>query len=49
MDALRIPPEDRDYCVDYHRDFLICKRNYFPFAFHCLPEKHNLIHCLKNE
>ena len=49
MDALKIPPEERDYCTHFLRDYYDCIYNKRPLNFLCNREKHAYKHCRQEE
>lgn len=40
MNAAKVPPELRDYCVDYYLKILECKRVHYPFMYKCAAQVH---------
>ncbi|XP_022905070.1 NADH dehydrogenase [ubiquinone] 1 beta subcomplex subunit 7 [Onthophagus taurus] len=45
MLSAKIPPQNRDYCVDYLLKFQTCRKDNFPWVVACEHEKHEYLHC----
>ena len=45
MEAIRAPPNKRDYCAHLMIPMAKCRKENFPFIYKCKPEVHDYHHC----
>ena len=49
MISAKVPLEGRDYCAHKLIQLMACRADVWPWAYKCLPEKHEYIHCQYEE
>merc|ERR1712080_210465 len=49
MEALKVPPERRDYCAHTFIPFMKCRAENWPYMWKCHHEKHDIMHCQFND
>lgn len=45
MESAKLPIENRDYCAHLALKLLQCRREVWPWAYKCAPEKHEYLDC----
>ncbi|XP_015916388.1 NADH dehydrogenase [ubiquinone] 1 beta subcomplex subunit 7 [Parasteatoda tepidariorum] len=45
MESAQIPPDLRDYCIDYYMKYLECRQKVFPWNYKCAHEIHDYHNC----
>lgn len=49
MVSAKIPMEERDYCAHKKIEYLVCRRDVWPWPYKCAHKKHELQHCQYEE
>lgn len=49
MESAKLPMENRDYCAHLALKLLQCRKEVWPWAYQCTPEKHEYLNCQYEE
>lgn len=49
MKSAKLPLEDRDYCAHIALKVFQCRKEVWPWAYKCTPEKHEYLNCQYEE
>jgi NADH dehydrogenase (ubiquinone) 1 beta subcomplex subunit 7 len=49
MVSAKIPLENRDYCAHKLITYQACRADVWPWAYKCVPEKHDYLNCELDE